>query len=46
MQYSIFPKTGRKVSRLGFGAMGLGGTFGNFNETEGIGALLSYLEAG
>jgi aryl-alcohol dehydrogenase-like predicted oxidoreductase len=46
MQYSSFAKTGRKVSRLGFGAMGLGGTFGKFNESEGIGALLNYLESG
>ena len=46
MKYSAFAKTGKQVSRLGFGAMGLGGTFGKFNQAEGINALLAYLDAG
>ena len=39
MQYSLFPKTKKKVSKLGFGAFGLKGVFGSFDETEAIGAM-------
>ncbi len=46
MQYSIYPKTGEKISRLGYGAMGLGGAFGTFDEQEGIRSVLLYLEKG
>lgn len=46
MQYSPFAKTGKQVSRIGFGAMGLGGAFGTFDEAEGIRAVLRFLEQG
>ena len=46
MQYSIYPKTGEKISRLGYGAMGLGGAFGEFDEQEGVRSVLLYLEKG
>lgn len=46
MQYSTFASTGKKVSRIGYGAMGLGGAFGTFNENEGIRSLLHFLEQG
>lgn len=46
MQYTQFGKTGREVARLGYGAMGLGGAFGPFDEQEGIRSVLTYLEKG
>ena len=46
MQYNPFAATGRSVSRLGYGAMGLGGAFGTFSETEGIRSVLTALEQG
>ncbi len=46
MQYSTFGKTGKQVSRIGYGAMGLGGAFGTFDEKEGIRSVLSFLEQG
>lgn len=46
MQYTTFGPTGQRVSRLGYGAMGLGGAFGSFDEAEGIRSVLRYLELG
>ncbi len=46
MQYTQFARTGRDVARLGYGAMGLGGAFGTFDEAEGIRSVLTYLEQG
>lgn len=46
MHYAPFAGTGRQVARLGYGAMGLGGAFGSFNEKEGIRSVLTYLEKG
>lgn len=46
MDYAPFGRTDRKVSRLGYGAMGLGGAFGSFDEQEGIRSVLTYLERG
>ena len=46
MQYSTFGKTGKQVSRIGYGAMGLGGAFGTFDEKEGIRSVLCFLEQG
>jgi methylglyoxal reductase len=46
MQYNPFPATGRSISRLGYGAMGLGGAFGTFDEAEGIRSVLMALERG
>ncbi len=39
MQYSNFYQLDRKVSRLGFGAFGLKGVFGTFDESEAIDAM-------
>jgi aryl-alcohol dehydrogenase-like predicted oxidoreductase len=39
MQTNPFPFLGEPVSRLGFGAFGLGGVFGAFNKTEAIDAM-------
>lgn len=46
MKYSVFPRSGRKLSRLGFGAMGFAGWFGNQPEKDYINALLAALEQG
>lgn len=46
MIYNPYPATGRSVARLGYGAMGLGGAFGTFDEAEGVRSVLRYLEAG
>ncbi|MCU0469756.1 MAG: aldo/keto reductase [Arcicella sp.] len=46
MQYSTFGKTNKTVSRIGYGAMGLGGAFGTFDENEGIRSVLNFLEKG
>lgn len=46
MKYSIHPKTAEEISRLGYGAMGLGGAFGTFDESEGINSVLDCLEKG
>ncbi len=39
MRYAIYPNANRNVSRLGFGAFGLKGVFGNFVESEAIDAI-------
>ena len=46
MKYSTFPATGREVSRLGFGAMGFAGWFGESEEADWIAALHAALESG
>ncbi|CAN7543663.1 aldo/keto reductase [Paenibacillus sp. LjRoot56] len=46
MKNSIFPSTGDSISRLGFGAMGLGGAFGSYNENELISSVLHSLDKG
>lgn len=46
MQYSIFPATGDRISRLGFGAMGLGGAFGSHDEAGLIRSVLHSLDLG
>ncbi len=46
MKYAEFPATGREVSRLGFGAMGFAGWFGESDDAEWIAALHAALDAG
>lgn len=46
MIYSTFPHLKEKVSRLGFGAFGLGGVFGAFDEKEAIDAMHSCWDQG
>ena len=46
MQYSIFPKSDRKLSRLGFGAMGFAGWFGDQSVNQHIDALHAALDQG
>jgi methylglyoxal reductase len=46
MQYNEFGKSGRLVSRLGYGAMGLGGVFGQHDEKEMIQSVIRSLEQG
>lgn len=46
MQYADFAVSGRRVSRLGFGAMGFAGWFGEQSEDAHIGALLTALDRG
>ncbi len=46
MQYALFANTGKKVSRIGYGAMGLGGAFGAFDAKEGIRSILTFLDQG
>jgi len=46
MKYTTFGRTGRTVSRLGYGAMGLGGAFGQHDEKEMIRSVLFSLERG
>ncbi|MBD2871979.1 aldo/keto reductase [Paenibacillus arenilitoris] len=46
MKYNVFGRTGRQVSRLGFGAMGLGGSFGTYDEKELVRSVLHSLERG
>ena len=46
MQTTIFPRTDRSVSRLGFGAMGFAGWFGNQSEADHIRALHYALDQG
>lgn len=46
MNYRSFRQSNERVSRLGFGAMGLGGAFGNHDETALIYSLHHSLERG
>jgi len=46
MEYRDFYKTGDKISTIGYGAMGLGGAFGNFDEKSAINSVLLSLEHG
>ena len=46
MKYAAFPATGRDVSRLGFGAMGFAGWFGESSDDEWVAALHAALDAG
>jgi methylglyoxal reductase len=46
MKYSKFAGSGESVSRIGFGAMGLGGTLGAFNEDDLVQSVLHSLEKG
>ena len=46
MQTNPFPSLGVPVSRLGFGAFGLGGVFGAFDKTEAIDAMHSAWDRG
>ncbi len=46
MQYRDFVKTGDKISVIGYGAMGLGGAFGTFDEKEAIRSVLISLDKG
>jgi len=46
MKYNAFGRTGKTVSRLGYGAMGLGGAFGEHDEREMVRSVLHSLERG
>lgn len=46
MKYNPFRNAQDQVSRLGFGAMGLGGSFGNYSEGDLIRSVLNCLEQG
>lgn len=46
MKFSKFAGTSDSVSRLGFGAMGLGGTLGDFTEAERVRSVLHSLDKG
>jgi len=46
MVYTKFSSSSKKVSRLGFGAMGFGGAFGTINEKEAIHSVINSLEKG
>jgi aryl-alcohol dehydrogenase-like predicted oxidoreductase len=46
MQYSVFPRTGRRLSRLCFGAMGLNCAFGRYDENELVRTVLHALDRG
>ncbi|MFC5470522.1 aldo/keto reductase [Cohnella suwonensis] len=46
MQYNRFGRLGTQVSRLGFGAMGLGGSFGSYGDKELVRSVLHSLERG
>lgn len=46
MRYGQFPRTGEKVSRLGFGAMGFAGWFGAGAEAEWVDGMLHALDQG
>lgn len=46
MRYTTFAKTGKKVSRVAFGAMGLNCAFGQFNEKDLIKSIHHSLEKG
>lgn len=46
MQYAIFPKSENKVSKLGYGAMGLAGWFENTSKKDMIRSVINALEKG
>lgn len=46
MQHSVFARSGETISRLGFGAMGLNGKFGEQDDTTMIKSVLYSLENG
>jgi methylglyoxal reductase len=46
MKYNPFGKLSTQVSRLGFGAMGLGGVFGSYDEKELVRSVQHCLEKG
>jgi methylglyoxal reductase len=46
MKYNAFGRLGTKVSRLGYGAMGLGGVFGQHDEKDLVSSVLNSLEKG
>jgi methylglyoxal reductase len=46
MKYNAFGKLGNQVSRLGYGAMGLGGVFGKYEEKDLVRSVLHSLEQG
>jgi methylglyoxal reductase len=46
MKYNAFGKLGTQVSRLGYGAMGLGGVFGRHEEKDLVRSVLNSLEKG
>lgn len=46
MKYSTFPRSGERISRLGFGAMGFAGWFGEDTEEQYIAALHRAMELG
>lgn len=46
MRYRILGRCGPLISELGFGASPLGRMYGTFAEQDGIGAVLSALDAG
>ncbi|WNR42840.1 aldo/keto reductase [Paenibacillus roseipurpureus] len=46
MKYTIFPRSGQSLSKLGYGAMGLGGHFGNYDDAYMIQSVLTALENG
>jgi methylglyoxal reductase len=46
MKYNVFGKSGKQVSRLGYGAMGLGGVFGQYEEKDLVRSVIHSLEKG
>jgi methylglyoxal reductase len=46
MKYNAFGRLGRQVSRLGYGAMGLGGVFGQYEDKPLVNSVLHSLEQG
>lgn len=46
MRYSLFPRSGERISRLGFGAMGFAGWFGKQTDAANIDALHRALDGG
>ena len=46
MQYTRFPYSDKKVSRIGFGAFGLAGVFGKVDEADAVRGVLHSLENG
>lgn len=46
MKYNEFGRSGKQVSRLGYGAMGLGGVFGQYADEELVHSVVHSLEKG